>query len=236
MRRFYSPKENFLEQQIILDAEQTRHLQSVLRLKIGDEIQVFDGFGNEFVCKIETIEKKKTWLKIIKQIPPKSPESDLHLTLAVSILKGEKFDLVLQKAVELGVNKLVPLVTKRCDVKVKHSKLERWQKIIIEASKQCGRAKLMEIIEPIEFEEFINSVNESPILFSERNGESFSEIKADKKITAIIGSEGGWDDSEIEFAKENGVSIITLKGRILRAETAVISIASILQNHFGDFN
>ncbi|HRH43539.1 MAG TPA: 16S rRNA (uracil(1498)-N(3))-methyltransferase [Pyrinomonadaceae bacterium] len=239
MRRFYAPVENFNNSQVTLNIEETRHLRDVLRLRMGEEIAVFDGHGKEFLCKIETIEKKESHLKIIEEILPKSPESNLNLTLAVAILKGEKFDLVIQKAVELGVSKFVPIFTKRCDVKLKDNdkKLERWQRIILEASKQSGRAKLMEIESPINFESFVKkSDGENFVLFSERNGENFSAIKSSLNITAIIGSEGGWEDSEIELAQKKGIQIITLGGRILRAETAVIAISALLQNHFGDLN
>ncbi len=244
IRRFYAPKENFSQETITLSLDETRHLRDVLRLRTGENIQVFDGAGNEFLCEIETIVKKETILKIIAEISPGAPESALDLTLAVALLKGEKFDLVIQKAVELGVTTFVPMNTKRSDVKLKDAekKLERWQKIALEAAKQSGRAKLMTIEKPIEFALFLkNSVSpplrvENFVLFAERNGESFDSIRANKKITAFVGSEGGWEDSEIESAKSRGVQIVTLKGRILRAETAVITIASLLQNHFGDLN
>ena len=98
-------------------------------------------------------------MEIINQVLPKSPESNLNLTLAIALLKGEKFDLVVQKACELGVSKIIPLNTKRDDVKIKdandaNKKLERWQKISLESAKQCGRAKLMQIELPIDFTKF----------------------------------------------------------------------------------
>ena len=240
MRRFYAPPENFVDQQIILDSEQSRHLRSVLRLQTGDEVKVFDGAGNEFLCLVQEIKsgKQSSVLRILSEINATSPESDLDLTLAVALLKSDKFDLILQKAVELGVSNFIPLITRRCDVKPKNfeRKLERFERIIIEASKQCGRAKLMKISETIDFEELIETAEGAKILFAERSGVKFSEIKADKKITAVIGPEGGWEDSEIDFAKQNDFQIITLGGRILRAETAAISITSLLQHNFGDLH
>ena len=239
MRRFYAPTENFTENKIELDAEQSRHLRSVLRLKESDEIQIFDGAGHEFLCSIKEISKSKTRLDIIREIKPFSPESDLDLTLAAAVTKGDKFEFVLQKAVELGVTKIVPLITHRCDVKLRNTgkKLERWKKIIIESAKQCGRAELMQLTEPFEFENFLEATADgTKILFSERGGEKFSEIKSNKRITAVIGSEGGWEDFELESASKKDFQIITLQGRILRAETAAVSIAAILQNHFGDLN
>ncbi len=238
MRRFYAPKENFQDDTIYLAHEETRHLRDVLRLRGGEQIRVFDGGGAEFLCEIGKIEKRETILKILNRVTPSAPESNLDLTLAAAFLKGEKFDLVVQKAVELGVTKLVPVQTKRADITFKNSpkKSDRWQKIALEAAKQTGRAKLMEIAPPIVFAEFIEQAAGTKILFAEGGGMDFSKIKETKKITAVVGSEGGWENSEIEAAREKDFQIITFGGRILRAETAAIAVASILQHRFGDLN
>lgn len=243
MRRFFAPPKNFNERKITLSLEESRHLRDVLRLRESDNVQVFDGAGREFFCEIEKIEKKETILNIIRETTPTAPESGLDSTLAVALLKGEKFDLVVQKVVELGVTKLVPLNTKRADVKSNdcEKKLERWRKIVIDASKQSGRAKLMQIEMPIDFAEFINFTSKNfsdanLLLFAERNGSSFSGAKINEKVVAVIGSEGGWDEAEIELAQKQNFQIITLKGRILRAETAAISVATILQHRFGDLS
>ena len=236
MRRFYASIEQFQTDTITLNAEETRHLRDVLRLQETDQMQVFDGAGREVLCEIESIGKKETRLRIIGEIAPNAPESNLDLTLAVALLKGEKFDLVVQKAVELGVTKLVPLNTKRADVKLKETekRIERWRKIALEACKQSGRAKLMDIANPFDFGKFVETADGVKILFSERGGESFSTIKKSEKMTAVVGAEGGWEDAELESARKNGFQIITFKGRILRAETAAIAITAILQNRFGD--
>lgn len=243
MRRFYAPSENFNDQIITLEAEETKHLRDVLRLRAGAEVYVFDGNGREFRCQIESIEKRETKLKIIEKVSPKSPESNLNLIFGVALLKGEKFDLIVQKSCELGVSKIVPLLTKRADVRIKNAgesgkKLERWRKISLEAAKQSGRAKLMKIDAPVFFEKFIASASGTRILFAERDGESFANLHGEKfsDITAITGAEGGWEDSEIAAARDTDFRIITLGGRILRAETAVIAAAAILQNHFGDLS
>ncbi len=236
MRRFYTPKENFQADKAILNLDETRHLRDVLRLREGAEICVFDGEGREFLGAVEKISKSETLLKIIREITPSAPESSLDLTLAIALLKGEKFDLVVQKSVELGVNRIIPLNTKRADVKLTdgEKKLERWRKIALEAAKQSGRAKLLKIEKPIDFKEFVEAKSGTRILFAERNGTSFSEIETAQQIIAVVGAEGGWEDTEIETAREKGFQIITLGGRILRAETAAISTAAILQHRFGD--
>ena len=239
MRRFYASPAQFQAGFITLSADETRHLREVLRLREGAGVQVFDGEGREFACLIEKIAKKETSLRIQEEISPTALESGLILTFGIALLKGEKFDLVVQKAVELGVTKLVPLLTKHCDIKIRDVKdvekrLERWRKIALEAAKQSGRARLMRIESPIEFGKFISTAAGAKILFAERGGESFSGIAAGKEITAITGAEGGWEDSEIEEARAENFQIITFGGRILRAETAAIVAAGILQNHFGD--
>ena len=238
MRRFYTPKENFQSGKATLNLEETRHLRDVLRLREGAEIRVFDGEGREFSGAVEKISKSETLVEITREIEPAAHESSLDLTLAVALLKGEKFDLVVQKSVELGVTRIIPLNTKRADVKLKDSviKLERWRKIALEAAKQSGRARLLQLGEPLDFDEFIAARRETGILFAERGGAVFSSIRAAENMVAVIGAEGGWEDSEIENAREKGFQIITLGGRILRAETAAISTAAILQHRFGDLN
>lgn len=241
MRRFYAPRENFTDRSIRLNQEETRHLRDVLRLREGETVRVLDGDGREFTSRVEKIEKRETVLEILEEVAPSAPESNLNLTLAVALLKGEKFDLVVQKTTELGVTRLVPLLTKRTDVKLKDAekKTERWRKIALEAAKQSGRAKLMEIEKPFDFDKFIEGERDSRanlFLFAERGGENFSGVKSSENIVAVVGSEGGWEDAEIEAARKNNFQIVTLGGRILRAETAALSIAAILQHRFGDLN
>lgn len=244
MRRFYSPPNNFADGRVMLDEGETRHLRDVLRLQVGDTVNVFDGAGNEFESKIEKIEKRSSSLSVLRKTEPPAPESNLDLTLCAAILKSDKTDVAVQKAVELGVNRFVPMLTARCDVKPKDAvkRVERWHKIALEASKQCGRARLMEIGEVSIFENVIRKsttnlkTNQTIFFFSERDGGKFEPVTKLKSITAFLGPEGGWDDSEIDLARELRAEVITLKGRIMKADTAAIAISAILQHHFGDLN
>jgi 16S rRNA (uracil1498-N3)-methyltransferase len=239
MRRFYSSEQNFEGTSVHLDTDETRHLRDVLRLRAGDEAFVFDGAGREFRCKVHEIGKKSAELIVIEEVAPTAPESPFELTLAATILNGEKYDLVVQKSVELGVRVLQPIHTLRSEVKLKDAekRMERWRRIALEATKQSGRATIMAIEHPIEFDELVAGArNENVVLFSERDGADLAGATVGKKITALIGPKGGWDDSELEAARSSGVSIITLGGRILRAETASIAITAILQHRFGDIN
>jgi 16S rRNA (uracil1498-N3)-methyltransferase len=254
-RRFYSPPSAFApdEKSAILGAEETRHLRDVLRLHSGDEIYVFDGASREFHCAVETIAKDSTKLRVIAEVEPTRPESTLHLTLAIALLKGEKFDLVIQKATELGVKRIVPLATERADVRLRDSddanrRATRWRRIAREAAKQSGRALVPEVAAPLIFDSLLmmsavseadDSTNVARLMFSEREGRSLDEATNSlrgqpREIIALVGPEGGWTDGEIGLAREAGWEIVTLGGRTLRAETAAIVVITLLQHRFGD--
>lgn len=248
-RRFYAPPTSFTSdrQSIALEADEARHLRDVLRLKPGDEIYVFDGLGREFQCAIIEASKSTTKLRIISEATPARPESPLALTLAVALLKGEKFDLVTQKVTELGVIRIEPVMTKLADIRLRDehdadNRVQRWQRIALEAAKQSGRALVPEVSRPVSVRSLIGtSVEDLKVMFSERGGQSFSDfrmklIEAPQSIIALVGSEGGWTDEEISLARENGWSIVTLSGRTLRAETAAITATVLLQHAFGDLN
>lgn len=242
MRRFFAAPDNFKENLIVLSEDESRHSRDVLRLRAGERVAVFDGAGNEFLCSIERIERKVVSLLILEKINAPSSESNLNLTLAVALLKGEKFDLVVQKATELGVKRIVPLETARADVKIKDEKdvikkLERWRRIALEAAKQSGRAVVPQIEKPIEFGSFLKTnAGEQGIFFAERGGEKLNQI-ADpdfENLIVVVGAEGGWEEREIEQARKANFIIVTLGGRILRAETAAIAAVALVQHLFGD--
>ncbi|HEY2962484.1 MAG TPA: 16S rRNA (uracil(1498)-N(3))-methyltransferase [Pyrinomonadaceae bacterium] len=237
-RRFFAPPGafNFGKQTVTLTADEARHLREVLRLQPGDEVSVFDGEGREFRARVAQARREFAELELEDEIAPARPESPLQITLAVALLKGEKFDLVVQKATELGVYKIVPLITRHADIKLRDGadaakRVTRWQRIALEAAKQSGRAVVPEVSAPKQFASVIDPLNRC-VLFSEREGHGLTQIDTD--VTAIIGSEGGWSDEELEQARAAGVQIVTLGGRILRAETAAITVAALLQHRFGD--
>lgn len=239
MRRFYLSEIDSVGGRAVLDGNEHHHARNVLRLEAGDEVSVLDGRGREFICRIDSIHKDRTELSILRETRAAAPESTLNLTLSAVAVPGDKYDLVIQKAVELGVTTFVPLTSARCELNLKEitKKLERWRRIILDASKQCGRARLMTIGEPHEVCPFVTAcpVDSLRVFFSERDGACFPEIKPDRVI-AVVGPKGGWDSSEIDAAKTAGFDIVTLGGRILRAETAAISLTAILQYRFGDLN
>lgn len=243
-RRFYASPEAFSTHSptVTLAADEVRHLREVLRLKPGDEVFVFDGAGKEFRCAVESSRRESAVLKVLEELKPARLESPLQLTLAVALLKSDKFDLVVQKATELGVSRVVPVITKLADIKLKDDsdaskRVTRWRRIALEAAKQSGRALIPKIEMPSAFAGLIASPEENDlrVLFSEREGDSFDSIEHQgRAITALVGSEGGWTHDELEAARTAGWKLITLRGRTLRAETAAIAVATLLQHRFGD--
>lgn len=250
-RRFFAPPEAFAPDgsTIRLAQDEARHLRDVLRLERGDEVFVFDGEGREFRCVIEESGRGQATLRVSGEVRPARTESPLQLTLAVALLKGEKFDLVVQKATELGVRRITPVVTKLADVRLRDEadgarRVSRWQRIALEACKQSGRARVPFVDAPLLYASLIESAPSDEIkawrvMFAERGGlglvETIEKSQARfTEVTALVGSEGGWTDEEIALAVNSGWSVVTLGGRTLRAETAAISVTALLQHLFGD--
>lgn len=247
LRRFYAPKIAFTSdgKTVALGVDEARHAHDVLRLEAGDEIFVFDGEGHEYGCVIADLTSHSARLDIVEQVRPASPESPLDLTLAVALLKGEKFDLVVQKATELGVTRLAPLITARADVRIREpgdarKKADRWARIAFESAKQCGRAQLMLVDPPMNLDEFFRSISDVQLTltYTARDGDPHADLAKtdlkDARIAAMIGPEGGWTDDELKQASARACKIVTLSGRVLRAETAAIAVATLLQHRFGD--
>jgi 16S rRNA (uracil1498-N3)-methyltransferase len=252
-RRFFAPSSAFSvdRQSVRLASDEARHLRDVLRLQGGEEVYVFDGEGKEFQCTIEDSRREFAQLNVVAEVQPARPESPLDLTLAVALLKGEKFDLVVQKATELGVTRILPVISERADVRLRDGvdgakRVVRWQRIALEAAKQSGRARVPEVGAPIAFKSLVEPstavfvpTSALCLMFSERDGESLAaEIKQllgqPRQAIALVGSEGGWTDDEIAQARAAGWHMVTLGGRTLRAETAAISVVALLQHLFGD--
>ena len=241
MRRFYASQQQFQADGVILSTEESRHLRNVLRLKAGDLAQIFDGEGREYLGEVIDARAKEAQLRIVREVEPTAPESPLELSLATAVYKNDKMDLVVQKAVELGVVRLSPIVTSRSETTLRDAarRLDRWRKIALEATKQCERAMLMEVDEPLSVSDYLDRLDSASgefFIFSERSGRGLPASCGHKKTTALIGPKGGWEDSEIELATQCGFVPVKLGRRIMRAETAAIAFAAILQHRFGDLN
>ncbi len=252
-RRFYAAPEDIDGSTVRLSREETHHLTRVLRLGRGDEVFVFDGCGNEYRCEVVGIETDRAQLEIIDRLADEV-ESPVDLTLAQALAKGEKFDLIIQKATELGVRRIAPIATEHADVKLKDEqaakRLERWRRISLEALKQCGRRTLVEILTPLSLEEFLNAsdveskaqinsnVSRVMLVFNERGGSAIGDALADVErsdaVTALIGPEGGWSEAELDLLEKRGARFVTLGPRILRTETAAIAAVTLIEHALGD--
>ena len=225
-----------------LSEEEARHLRDVLRLRAGEEARVFDGEGREFLCVLVGAggRKEAARLEVRGEVEPPSPESPLELTLAVALLKGEKFDLVVQKATELGAARVVPVETKRADVRLRDERdaskrVERWRRLALEAAKQSGRARVPKVEAPVSFNNFVGRAEGPRVLFAEGGGAPLDSLTIEPgPVNALVGPEGGWEQEEMERARAHGWQVVTLGGRTLRAETAAIAVCALLQHLFGD--
>jgi 16S rRNA (uracil1498-N3)-methyltransferase len=252
-RRFYASREAIDERRIVLSSDESHHLLRVLRLTRGDVVFAFDGLGNEYLCEFIAVEGRQAVLEILEALSDEV-ESPLQLTLAQALVKGEKFDVIVQKATELGVSRIVPIATEHADLKVNREqtrkKIERWQRISLEALKQCGRRRLVEITLPLTLDEFLEAGTESRaignisqsarIFFNERGGallhKALAESTDKSRVTALIGPEGGWSDAEIELMTGHGCLAVTLGRRIVRTETAAVVAVALLQHLLGDLS
>ncbi|MDX2029770.1 MAG: 16S rRNA (uracil(1498)-N(3))-methyltransferase [Blastocatellia bacterium] len=243
--RFHATPSHIDAATIHLDADEAHHLARALRLGPGDRVFVFDGLGHEWECEVAQAGKRDAELRILHRLE-NIVEAPLAITLAQALVKGDKFDWIVQKTTELGVARIVPLVTDHSDVRLNkgrgeervEQKLQRWRRIALEAVKQCGRRHLVEIAEPVDFAAFCEAETASWIL-SERGGRSLRDaadappLHADR-ITLCIGSEGGWSDAELTAAESHGLTPVSLGPRILRTETAAVAAVALAQHLLGD--
>ncbi|NNE37701.1 MAG: 16S rRNA (uracil(1498)-N(3))-methyltransferase [Gammaproteobacteria bacterium] len=215
------------------------HLSHVLKHHEGDMIHAFDGNGGYFESII--ISKSKRSMTIQPDVFVKdNRESDLRLTLAQGISRGQKMDFTIQKAVELGVYIFVPIMTDRSNVKLdserSEKRLKHWQKIIINACEQCGRNVLPTILEPVKLEEWVTvDTNVMRYVLDPASDVSVSALnQRGPEVSLICGPEGGLSDSELDLSQKNGYSPVSLGPRILRTETAAISALAVFQSRWGD--
>ncbi len=245
MTRLFLPSEKLAGEKIIIAGEEARYLSLVLRLKPGEQITVFDGSGYRYICNVLQVHKKEVVVEKIKK-EPYSAESPVSITLAQGLPKSDKMDLIVRKSTELGVNKIIPLVTERSQIR--HTdKVERWRKIALSASQQCGREKIPEIEEVMGIEEFLSGIHEVgarhavplQIIFSEEQTERnlkkiLTGFKGARHLILLIGPEGGFTRKETDLAVEKGFLEASLGPRVLRTETAPLTAMSIIQYELGD--
>lgn len=215
LHRFYTPIE--LGQQIIVtNALHINQWKNVFRYKVGAQVILFDGKGNEHVYEIESLEKNRAALSLLKK--GTSLMQDKNITLALALIKKDNFELVLQKCTELGVTQFIPLITERSEKKSLN--IERGEKIIIEAVEQAGWGRLPILREAVSLENFLKTNTDTLIAF-DREGKKIGKT-IQGNITYIIGPEGGFGELDTKLLQKAKVLWYTLGNSTLRAETAAI--------------
>lgn len=243
--RFFVPPEDITNDQITVRGSDVAHIRTVLRLKPGDGIHVLDGRGFLYGVRLDKVQQKVVTGCIVSKTKIQT-ESPVAITMGQAVIKGNKFDGVIRKAVELGVGSIIPLQTERTVVKISVAdevkKHQRWQKIAGEASKQCGRSVVPPVGKRVmSIEQFCVECRDHglKLAFWENEEETrLADLPREKPadgIAFLIGPEGGLSLAEIETARSHGFRCVTLGPRKLRAETASIAVLSIIQNLWGDF-
>jgi 16S rRNA (uracil1498-N3)-methyltransferase len=235
--RLYLPITHVVHNRISIAAEKAHYLVSVLRCKKGDGLIIFNGQGTCFRASVVKAEKKEVIVEVREEFPCNF-EPPIHITLVQSLLKGEKMDLVIQKATELGVTEILPVMSERSQIKDTR-KIVRWRRIAEEASRQSGRNVVPVVHEPVHFRDFLIPENQRGIIFYEDEGLKLSEAVSSlaphtSPLMVIVGPEGGFSEAEVISARGKGFLVTSLGQRILRAETAAISAVALVQFLLGD--
>lgn len=240
MNRFFVDDPGaFSDRSVVITGEDVNHVKNVLRLKENDELIVSDGRGRDYHCRISGITNEEVVADIC-DICDNFSELSTEITLFQGFPKGDKMELIIQKTVELGVTRIVPVMTKRTVVKLDDKKAkkktERYNMIAESAAKQSGRGMIPEVTMPVSFAEAVSMAEKldmNIISYEEAEGVEYSRniiksIKGKKNLGIFIGPEGGFAREEVEKALDAGASAITLGHRILRTETAGMAVISII--------
>lgn len=220
-------------QRIELQGDELHHAVRVLRVRPGESIELFDGRGHGAAAFVVEVTKNRVEVEIGAPVP--SRESPLHLVLAAALIAPDKYELVLQKGCELGVSRFVPVVTDRVETRVERiqGKTERWERILLEATKQCGRTVLPVLDLPRAFGEVL-AVERCPVVFDADAEPGPWPRPEEQTLTLLIGPEGGLTPGEINQARDAGAAVCSLGPRRLRAETAAIAAMTLAGSHMGD--
>lgn len=232
-----------INENCLITGEDARHIEKSLRMRIGEELTLVSPKGVESSCEITEFSSDGVRVSVKSQKPCEN-EADVRVTLYQSLTKGDKMDMIVQKAVELGVYRIVPVLTARCisrpDEKQLFKKIDRWQKIALGAASQSCRGIMPRVCEMLSFEKALEEAKATKgIIFYEGGGESLFTLvdkKSKQDISVFIGPEGGFELSEVEKAKAQGVTPATLGKRILRAETAPLAALSAIMLLTGNFD
>ncbi|MCX4190738.1 16S rRNA (uracil(1498)-N(3))-methyltransferase [Methylophaga sp. OBS3] len=236
--RFYYPGPYQWNEAFSLPDTIFRHAIQVLRLKAGAEIQLFDGEGAEYLAEITDVAKREAKARLTSEVENNS-ESPLPVFLLQGISRGERMDYAIQKAVELGVQHIVPVITERCNVQLQGERADKrwahWHGVMVSACEQSGRAVLPTLAPVVDLSDALaNSQTDCKLVLDPTADQGFSGLAKQKAVTLLIGPEGGLSDSEILDAKQSGYTALRFGPRILRTETASAAALAIVQASWGD--
>ena len=244
MPRFFT--QDITEAGGCITGEDAKHIAKVLRMKVGDELTVCDTKGRDYDCMIEEIGAGEVRLKVLSVAPSQS-EPDVRVHLYQAMPKADKMETIIQKAVELGAASITPVMTRRCvsrpDAKSMDKKLVRYNRIALEAAKQCGRGVVPPVLPLLELPQALEQMQRTgcPILFYENATAPAKQVIAkaresvkELEIAVLIGAEGGFDEDEVALAMERGCHVLSLGKRILRCETAPLAALTILMYETGN--
>ena len=242
MARFFVTKDKIVESSIYIEGADAHHIARSLRMAEGDEAIVCDGEGGEYRCTLERIRDDQCVCRIIESLDTKT-ESPMEITLCMAYPKGDKLEVVIQKAVELGASRIIPFESSRCIKRPKAEKAEkqtaRLERIAEEAAKQCGRSRIPTVTQPMSYQQMLREATGSTIslfCYENEDGLTVKDIIKGKErpesVAVIVGSEGGFSREEVEEAKACGCISVSLGNRILRCETAPSFMLSALSYEY----
>lgn len=221
-----------------LPEAQAHYMARVLRLAVGAPVQLFDGSGVEFLGELVEVSKKAVFVEVHEQIAGLA-ESPLHLHLGQGLSRGERMDWAIQKATELGVSAITPIVSERCEVRLKDERADKrlahWRQIAISACEQCGRSVLPVIHPPLTLAEWLAQTDAALKLVLHPVAEPLTSHEKPASLAFLIGPEGGLSDAEVQQAQKAGFLAARLGPRVLRTETAPVVALSVAQQLWGDF-
>lgn len=234
--RFFISIENKNNNTVTITGDEFTHLSSVLRLRVGEKIDVCFNDGVVHLCELIEINKKQALAEILSSQKIESRSSKIILFLALT--KAERMDWAVQKCTELGIDEIVPFASEFCTVKDKGNKVERLNRVALSASKQSGRVVLPIISQNLSFNQAIEKLSQIPqVLLAYENASQnakdvISKFDNTKDTAIIIGSEGGFAESEVKAFSDIGASVVSLGSNILRAETACVALLSVVNYQF----
>jgi 16S rRNA (uracil1498-N3)-methyltransferase len=242
--RFFVSPNQINEGLVRITGPDVKHIATVLRLGRGSVLTILDGRGKSYAAVIQELGRDEVVCAINQELPA-TPACPVKVTLVQGIPKGDKMDLIIQKGTELGVSRVIPLLCRRTVVKLAGDRVlrkrERWQRIALEAAKQCRRPDVPEVAEPAELDQVLGGlpVNCTALIpWEEENNDSLKELldnnNVAEEIYIFIGPEGGFTAEEVDEARAAGVRPVTLGPRILRTETAGIAVLTMVLCRWGD--